>query len=676
MKQKRLILFSLLIMLFVIEACKKTNYDEELNNGQLYPNITSMDELIADPYFDWNMSGDIEFEIQTLDNQNNPIPGVILGVYQSLSDKEVLLFSGITNSYGLLIALHPLPPQANEIIIRTNFIGLSNEAKLLVENQKVTYTFGGREPGFKSASQTVSSYNSSYSYLGTYNSQGVPNYLEPVNDVISAGLLNNINAALPENQPVPQYHPEYLSQSNETNLILLEDAEVWVTFVHEGAGYKNVLGFYTYTYGNAPTTVNDIDTITIIYPNVSFYNSGGGLYSGNKVELGLFTANTVIGWVLIANGWQNGAVTNGNNIFYSNSELNPENDPTLRQHNVLLYDAEYDLILIGFEDLLRTSGDDDFNDAIFYTTSNPPTAVNIVNLPLVDPTLIDSDGDSIVDAADSYPNDPNKAFNHYYPGQNQYGTLAYEDLWPSKGDYDFNDLVIDYNFNEITNSVNEIVQIDASFTITAVGASVPNGFGFELALPSGGVSNVTGANLQENIINLSASNTELGQTNATIIVFDNAFNVFNENHVRFINTVPVYPTETPASITVSVMLANPINILNFPLPPYNPFIFINKERGREVHLPGYPPTSLANANYFGTDDDDTDISIGKYYKSVSNLPWAMHLPVSFDYPIEKKAIIDGHLMFDQWVQSDGYSFMDWYENRPGYRNTSNIFNMD
>ncbi|MBU1370939.1 MAG: LruC domain-containing protein, partial [Bacteroidetes bacterium] len=37
------------------------------------------------------------------------------------------------------------------------------------------------------------------------------------------------------------------------------------------------------------------------------------------------------------------------------------------------------------------------------------------------------------------------------------GTLAYEDLWPGKGDYDFNDLVIDYDF-DITKNDEEIVQ--------------------------------------------------------------------------------------------------------------------------------------------------------------------------------------------------------------------------
>lgn len=672
MKFTMIKLTGLISLLLFFAACDKTSLPDDTGDGLPF-NVTDMSQVSASDDFDWTLTGEVEFTISTVDNQNDPVPGVRFDVFKLVGEEERLLFSGVTNENGVFNTRHPLPPHVNEVIIRNNYIGFANEVRMPIQSEKVNYLFGGSAPDYKSDEQTAQNYNTAFKYLGTYNDQGVPDYLEPVNDAISADLLNNINAALPEYQPVPEYHPQYLSASNETNLILLEEAEVWVTFVHEGAGYKNVLGFYTYLYGNAPASANDIDSVTLIYPNVSYYNSGGGLYSGNKVKLGLFPANTVIGWVLIANGWKNGTVTNGNNIFYSDMDLNPEADPALRQHNVLLYDAEFDLVLIGFEDLLRTSGDNDFNDAIFYTTANPPAAVNIVNLPLVDPTLVDTDGDGIVDASDSYPNDPDKAFDHHYPGLDEYGTLAFEDLWPTTGDYDFNDLVVDYHFNEITNSSNEIVQIDGSFKVTAVGASYRNGFGIELPIASSFIADVSGFSLDENIVTLNANNTESGQANATIVVFDNVFNVFPENHVRFINTVPVYPTENPGEITVSISLSTPVNILEFALPPYNPFMIINQERGKEVHLPGYPPTSLADAAYFGTEDDDTNLGSGKYYKSDNNLPWGMHLPVSFDYPIEKHAILDGHLMFGQWVLSSGYSFMDWYENKPGYRNTSYLF---
>ena len=94
------------------------------------------------------------------------------------------------------------------------------------------------------ASSFVISQN--FNYLGGYDELGVPDYLEPVNDEISASSMQLINDALPEGYPVPDYNPHYISAGYDTNIELTEDASVWVTFVKEGAGYKNVLGFYTY----------------------------------------------------------------------------------------------------------------------------------------------------------------------------------------------------------------------------------------------------------------------------------------------------------------------------------------------------------------------------------------------------------------------------------------------
>ena len=42
-----------------------------------------------------------------------------------------------------------------------------------------------------------------FNYLGGYDELGVPDYLEPVNDEISASSMQLINDALPEGYPVP-----------------------------------------------------------------------------------------------------------------------------------------------------------------------------------------------------------------------------------------------------------------------------------------------------------------------------------------------------------------------------------------------------------------------------------------------------------------------------------------
>jgi hypothetical protein len=223
-------------------------------------------------------------------------------------------------------------------------------------------------------------FSQNYQFLGSYTSNGTPLYLAE-NDNVSVQTLELIDQSLPESYPVPDYNPHYISSGYDTDVLLEEDAEIWVTFVSEGAGYKNVLGFYTYPINSPSTEAPNPDEITIIFPNVSALGSGGGLQTGNKVKIGTFTSGTGIGWVLLANGWSGGNVTSGNWQLFSNPDYNPESDSNLRYHNVLLTDPDNQRIILGFEDIRRdySSCDNDFNDAVFYVTANPYTALKTVN---------------------------------------------------------------------------------------------------------------------------------------------------------------------------------------------------------------------------------------------------------------------------------------------------------
>lgn len=216
-----------------------------------------------------------------------------------------------------------------------------------------------------------------YRYLSPFNSEGVPSVLdyEPLSERMKA----NVKASLPESYPVPKYHPQYISNGSDTDVKITKDADVWVTFVDEGAGYRNTLGFYTYT--GAPHKPS-ADEITIIFPNVSKIGSGGGLGEGFKIRLGRFSAGTNIGWVLIADGFKNGKVTNGNWILYSTPSFNPEGDPNLQFHNVLLKDEIEQKVVMGFEDIRRDNGgcDNDFNDAIFIVSANPADVLMNTNI--------------------------------------------------------------------------------------------------------------------------------------------------------------------------------------------------------------------------------------------------------------------------------------------------------
>ncbi|MDP3446258.1 MAG: LruC domain-containing protein, partial [Ignavibacteria bacterium] len=257
-----------------------------------------------------------------------------------------------------------------------------------------------------------------------------------------------------------------------------------------------------------------------------------------------------------------------------------------------------------------------------------------------------------------------------------FGTLAYEDLWPGKGDYDFNDLVIDYQFEITSNANNFVLEMIGTFVIKAFGASYENGFGFQLSSAINAADlTVTGYDLTEGFITLDANGTEAGQAKPTIIVYDNSYSQMQHPGIGIgVNTEISAPYVNPVTLTILIKFKlntytyNDLDISNF-----NPFLIINKNRSMEVHLPNYEPTSLADMTVFGTVEDNSNPGNGRYYLTDTNLPWAINIYERFDYPTEKQEILWAHLKFAEWAMSGGVQFPDWYKNLTGYRNNGLIY---
>ncbi|MEI7724441.1 MAG: LruC domain-containing protein [Bacteroidota bacterium] len=287
----------------------------------------------------------------------------------------------------------------------------------------------------------------------------------------------------------------------------------------------------------------------------------------------------------------------------------------------------------------------------------------------------DADADGVPDNLDKYPSDPTRAFDNYYPAQYTYGTLAFEDLWPSKGDYDLNDLVVDYRYRVVTNAQNKVVDIKPNFYVRAAGAGYSNGFGFQIdGILPGQVGSVSGASLQNSYISVASSGVENNQSKAVIIVFDNFNNVIHRGGgTGYYNTDPASPKGYGDTVKINIHLTTPLAQSVVGSPPYNPFLIKNMTRSLEVHLADHAPTSLADAALFGSGNDNSNPATGRYYKTATNLPWALNLPVKFDYTSERIPIIQGYNHFAAWSQSSGAQYTNWYINQSGYRNSTKIY---
>ena len=669
-------LILVLCTILVLSSCVKKLDPKE--NPFPENNTSNLAGLYVTSNFDWKTSTVVPVSIQTLDNTGAAIPNIKVSLYsdyEALGGKKII--SGFTNSNGLLELDYVFASATDSLVVGTDYIGFVKEIKVPISEGRLDYIFGGK-PLNREIVGAVYSFKSSkdfddieLNFLGSWNTYGVPNYLVSPGDNITSDFLVDINSILTEGQSASANHPEYFANNLNQSIYLLETADIWITFVSEGSGDRNTLAYYTFDKNNPPEEEGDITECTIIFPNASFNGSKGGLYSGDKVHLGQFPAGTSIGWLLIIDAFndKDNDVEEGDEYLFSHKVLNELSDSPYQQHVVMIEDLTRERFIISFEEKERPKKDQDFNDNIFYATVSPSSAIGNDLYPNIGVADYDADDDGVDDSFDDYPDDADLAFNNYYPSQNNYASLAIEDLWPSKGDYDFNDLVIDYNFNTITNADNKVVKLKGDFIVRAIGAGFHNGFGFELEnILSAQVSSLAGSAFEEGYISLNANGTEAGQTNATVIVFDDAW-----NH-GFGNTNPtktyIEPTEI---IQIELVLNTPVSLDQFGLAPFNPFIIVNKERGREIHMANYSPTDLADLSYFGQYNDDSSIATGKYYKTIDNLPWILNFPQKFDYPIEKTSIDKAYLNFAQWVESGGTLFKDWYINKVDYRNSDFIY---
>ena len=207
-----------------------------------------------------------------------------------------------------------------------------------------------------------------YKTLGKFDKNGLPNYLLP-KDNISLELQNFMSEYLVNGKNLVLSHPQLFTNSAIADIKVTKPSTIYMTFVQQDAGTSNALAFYVYPTNNPPATAKDIEKITYAFPNVGPSTS---LKPGDKVSLGQFNPGVSIGFVLLINAWDKKAKSlNNNSIHYcTNYVLNPENNPGLRKHAVLIEYLAEKKVMIGFEDMDRENPncDHDFNDAVFYCT--------------------------------------------------------------------------------------------------------------------------------------------------------------------------------------------------------------------------------------------------------------------------------------------------------------------
>lgn len=661
MKRLTLILLVAFTLLIAVGCDKRHSQDQNT-----FVPVTS---LTVSDNFNWSTSRDVVLDLEVYNNTGNPISNVLFKIYDKsprLSDAQ-LLYRGMTDNLGKLNTTINLPTRMTSVVVS----GYMEAVTVNIAANRIHRVYGGSYANARKGDFAPPKPSKDFQYLPgyTFDSQGVPSTPPMTFDAVPAGFMQTIAQNFPEGVDIHQTHPEYFVGSPMSLLKVDQDADVWITFLYERAAYHNGFGFYIYDQNHPIHSAADLGPLTIVFPNVKQNDDGGGLIPGDKIHIGVVPGGKYVGYFVVSNGWTGGGnVGAGEGTYYANSSLNPETSPGNQQHIIetQLWSEQYQSMVLGIEDLNRDTGsDNDFNDVVFGVKAQPWSAIDRTGVPPIVPG-VDTDGDGVPDVNDDYPIDPDRAFNNYTPGENTWGSLVYEDLWPAYGDYDLNDMVVDYRVNQVTNAQNHVKDIDCTWRLRAVGASYNNGFAFELPFSAADISSVTS--------NHSLWTLESGGSKAVVRVFNNTFDLIPQVPGHFINTEIGQPYHTPVEVTTNITLTNALdpNLFNHSA-PYNPFIFVRGVRSHEVHLKDYAPTSQMDMALFGTGNDNSNPATGRYFVSKDNLPWAFNIAAEFDYPTERTMITHAYYKFAPWAQSSGNSYPDWYMNNPGYRDAQYIY---
>lgn len=235
-------------------------------------------------------------------------------------------------------------------------------------------------------------------------------------------LIQTVQTQLPEASAV---NAAFLNTDYDAYLSLGQNANVSVTFLDEGAGYKNSLGWVSFSddaFAGLSKGDIDIDNSGVVslgelnaiegvdsgwlFPNISESGGGGSLNAGDTVQVGDGTLNagTSVSFFLAQNAWtggdtvSDGVLSGERQVFYGLDFLNPESDFTSTidsnlvdsRHVALLFaDESREQVIMGFEDLNRIDpssndwrirSDEDFNDAVFIVNSDPAGAFGNSNI--------------------------------------------------------------------------------------------------------------------------------------------------------------------------------------------------------------------------------------------------------------------------------------------------------
>ena len=704
MKKSTMMLLTLMsVMMF---SCKdKDLYDpnavkpgEEQKVANTFDFSTVQDVMLTVDYSAFNTHGPVFFSIY----HENPFVGE--GEDEHLDENIKPIYEDYTDKSGRFNQTVELPAYAKHLYVVTgNFFVTERLMETDVQNGGAKAT--AKSAGTRAASRAVTRrgaqtndvskmpqlsfnvddngnkigervYQDWQTPLGTWDDRsGAPSYLIDkskvdqeliFSDEDMEGLYATVSQVLNANKACRKTYRDH------EDLVLDKASEVTITMLGGSTCWNSSLGYYYYEVGKEPTDTKDLNII-MLFPNTqdgnwarfdsrkNDYNGNIGVNRGDAIQLmyypniadgdlsvvsNVFPANTKIGFILKSHGWG----MQGEDYVIKGFA---ENDRKYNVWGASTPGLSYCKVPAGFENKKSPyqypNPDGDSRSAKFAYKTVDGGKYAIVSF---EDACNDEDYDDVIFALkpiDAFKPLPEIESDRVVTE----GVYAFEDLWPAQGDYDMNDVVVDFKHErEMTrnNTTENFKTIYQTFYLTTYQNYVTLVSGLALKL-----------NTKKKPTSIVMKKIASGSDDEETVTFENDGSIYYlTNDVK-----------AELGTTYILELFYKDGVGKDDLASVEPFIFRKEANDQEweVHIPYEVPTAKMDFSYFGKGDDASKVSDNIFFVRSGNYPFAFYLAgVNIDAfkdtillrANESKMIDKLYPDFLDWSLSKGTEKPQWY----------------
>lgn len=240
----------------------------------------------------------------------------------------------------------------------------------------------------------------------------------------------------------------------------------------------------------------------------------------------------------------------------------------------------------------------------------------------------------------------------YYPSNDTYYVVSYEDDYPNRGDYDFNDLIVGYRVGFGLQGDNVVSMVVTGYMI-ARGADFDHDWYFRLPTPDGISANVT-LNLFEPDQIEPATGYPI-RTDAldsiNIKVFEHTRSLLQHPEYSMVNTIPEQSLIKGHKFSLAIDIIGELAFEQLPEAPYDPYLHV-LNTGYEIHLPGHAPQLMTSTNSGDTSDQ---------YVDENGYPYALVFPNDWVPPLERIDLGEAYETYLNFTLNNEQQHTEWYK---------------